>query len=166
MDSLISTFHIDWKLIIAQVVNFGIVFLVLWQFALKPLGKLMDERKATIEKGLTDAKDNEKKLAETEEHYAAALAEARKEASSIVTEAKKNAETEKNRIMEQAKDEATAILAAGKSQLESEKAKMLADAKKELADVVIAATEKVLEGTLKGSVESALVTKSINEVTS
>ena len=52
MDSLISTFHIDWHLIVAQLVNFAVVILVLWRFALKPLGKLMDERGQTIAGGL------------------------------------------------------------------------------------------------------------------
>lgn len=165
MDSLIATFHIDWKLMAAQAVNFAVVLVVLYWFALKPLGKLMDERKATIEKGLSDAKDNASKLAETEKAYAEALAQARQEASEIVTTAKKNAESEKTRIMESAKDEAIAILAAGKSQLEAEKTKMINDAKKELADLVVAATEKVLDGTVKGGVESALVTKSIDEIT-
>ncbi len=166
MDSLISIFHIDWKIIIAQMVNFGIVFFVLYRYAIKPLGKLMEERGATIAKGLSDAKENAEKLSDTEKEYAAALAQARKEGSALVTSAKNEAESEKARIMEQAKAEADKILAQGKQQLEADKAKMLADAKKELADIVIAATEKVLDGTVKGPVESALVTKSINEVTS
>lgn len=166
MDSLISTFHIDWKLIVAQMVNFAIVFFVLYKYAIKPLGKLMDERGKTIEKGLSDAKENAAKLAETEQEYAKALAAARKEAGEIVTSAKHEAEAEKARIMESAKAEAATIITTGKAQLEAEKAKMITDAKKELADLVIAATEKVLEGTVKGGVEDALVTKSINEVTS
>ena len=70
MDSLISTFHIDWHLIVAQAVNFAIVFAVLYWFALKPLGKLMEERKETIEKGLADAKSNAQLLANTEKEYA------------------------------------------------------------------------------------------------
>ena len=48
MDSIISTFHIDWKIIIAQAINFGVVFIVLYIFALKPLSKLMNERAEKI----------------------------------------------------------------------------------------------------------------------
>ena len=54
MDSIINTFHIDWKIIIAQAVNFGIVFVVLYIFALKPLNKLMAERAEKIKKGVED----------------------------------------------------------------------------------------------------------------
>lgn len=166
MDSLITTFHIDLKLIIAQMINFAIVFFVLYRFALKPLGTLMDERQKTISQGLTDAKTNAETLEQTQKQYADALAQARKEASDIITTAKKDAELQKTLILESTKADANQILAQGTAQLAQEKTKMLADAKVELAGIVIAATEKVLEGTVKGSIESTLVTKSINEVTS
>ena len=55
MDSIISTFHIDWKIIIAQAINFVIVFAVLYFYALKPLSKLMKERSEKISQGLDDA---------------------------------------------------------------------------------------------------------------
>ena len=35
MESLISTFHIDFRLFIAQLINFAIVFSVLYFFAFK-----------------------------------------------------------------------------------------------------------------------------------
>ena len=50
MDSIIETFHLDWKLFLAQVVNFTIVVFVLWRFAFKPLAKNLAERTRTIEK--------------------------------------------------------------------------------------------------------------------
>ncbi len=61
MDSLVETFHLDVKLLIAQVINFAIVFLVLYYFALKPLLNVMNDRSAKIEKSLEDAKEIEKK---------------------------------------------------------------------------------------------------------
>lgn len=164
MDSLISTFHIDWHLIVAQMVNFAVVFAVLYWFALKPLGKLMNERKETIEKGLSDAKTNAQLLSNTEKEYTDALAKARQEGAGIVAAAKKDAEAEKARIMVDAKKSADQTIASGKAELAAEKQKMLDDAKKDLAALVINATEKVLEGTVKGPIESALVEKSIKEV--
>ena len=65
MQSIISTFHIDWKIIIAQAVNFAVVFVVLYIFALKPLNKLMSERSDKIKKGMNDAKANAALLEET-----------------------------------------------------------------------------------------------------
>ena len=120
MDSLISTFHIDWHLIVAQAVNFAIVFAVLYWFALKPLGTLMEERKETIEKGLSDAKSNAQLLANTEKEYADALAKARQESAAIVASAKKDAGVEKDRILTEAKKQSDNLIAAGKKELEAE----------------------------------------------
>ena len=69
MDSIIATFHIDWKIIIAQVLNFGVVFGVLYLFALKPLMKVMRERTEKIEKGIKDAKENAEVLNNTKKEY-------------------------------------------------------------------------------------------------
>ena len=56
MESIIKTFHIDWKLMIAQIINFAIVVGIIWYFAIRPLIKKMTERTKTIEKSLEDAK--------------------------------------------------------------------------------------------------------------
>ena len=92
MDSIISTFHIDWKIIIAQMVNFGVVFLVLYLYALKPLSKLMSERSEKISKGIDDAKSNAEVLKRTEAEYEKALSKARAEANTIFQEGKAEAE--------------------------------------------------------------------------
>ena len=80
MESLISTFHLDLKLIIAQLVNFLIVAGILWFFALKPIMKIMKERTEKIEKGLKDAKSFEEKLAQAERDRLKTLSVAKKEA--------------------------------------------------------------------------------------
>src|SRR4051812_38811909 len=100
MDSIISTFHIDWKIIIAQAINFAIVFLVLYKFALKPLGKLMAERSGKIEKGLDDAKTNAMLLEKSQAEYQKALEKARAEANQIFQDTKKEAEANKNEMLE------------------------------------------------------------------
>ena len=105
MESIISTFHIDWKIIIAQAINFAVVFVVLYIFALKPLSKLMAERSEKIAKGIDDAKTNEKLLSETREEYEAALVKARSEANKIFQDGKKEAEAKKALMLEEAKKE-------------------------------------------------------------
>ena len=69
MGSLIETFHIDVKLIIAQIINFAIVFSVLYWLAFKPLAKVMAERSGKIEKSLLDAKKIEEKLSQAKEEF-------------------------------------------------------------------------------------------------
>jgi F-type H+-transporting ATPase subunit b len=144
MESIISTFHIDWKIIIAQAVNFGIVFVVLYIFALKPLNKLMAERAEKIKKGIDDAKTNATTLEKTQKEYNEVLMKARLEANTIFQSAKKEAEEKKNAMLNDAKNEVKNIIDAGKKNLEIEKTKMVEDAKKEIASLAMLAAEKVI----------------------
>ncbi|MFA6300987.1 MAG: ATP synthase F0 subunit B [Candidatus Paceibacterota bacterium] len=145
MESIISTFHIDWKIIIAQAINFGVVFVVLYIFALKPLSKLMAERSEKIARGVDDAKTNSELLEKTRREYEDALAKARVEANKIFQEGKKEAEAKKVIMLEEAKKEVSATVENGKKMLEAEKTKMVGEAKNEIINLAMQATEKLMK---------------------
>jgi len=144
MDSIISTFHIDWKIIIAQAVNFGVVFTVLYIFALKPLNKLMQERSEKISKGVEDAKQNEELLKACRADYDEVIKKAKNEAYVFSEKAKKEREIEKSASIENTKKEVEAIIQNGKKMMENEKVKMVEDAKKEIVSLTMLATEKLI----------------------
>jgi F-type H+-transporting ATPase subunit b len=149
---------------VAQAINFAIVILVLYFFALKPLKKLMDERTQTIAGGLDNAKKQEELLKAQQEEYDKTLANARAEAQTIMKDVKKDAEAKRAQLLASAQDESKAILESGKKQLESEKAKMLDDAKKELVSLVVAATGKVLGDNMSEKIDTKLVEDSIVKI--
>ena len=144
MESIISTFHIDWKIIVAQAVNFGIVFVVLYIFALKPLNKLMKERSERISKGVDDAKKNEQMLKATCIEYDEVLAKARIEAHKIAQASKKEEEAKRAEMIEDAKKEVKSIIESGKKTLEAEKIKAVEEARKDIAVLAMQATEKLM----------------------
>jgi F-type H+-transporting ATPase subunit b len=145
MSSIISTFHIDWKIIIAQAINFGVVFVVLYIFALKPLSKLMSERSEKISKGIDDAKTNAALLLETRTEYDSAIVKAKSEADKIFQSGKKEAESKKMFMLEEAKKEVAVVIENGKKTLEAEKTKMVEEAKKEIVNLAMLATEKLIK---------------------
>lgn len=144
MQSIISTFHIDWKIIIAQVINFTVVFVVLYIFALKPLSKLMKERSLKIGKGIADAKVNAEMLEKTNTEYEKALTRARAEANTIFQEGKKEAEAKRAAMLDDAKKQVAEIIENGRKTLESEKTKMVEEAKKDITTLATLAAEKIL----------------------
>ena len=145
MDSFIETFHIDWKIIVAQGINFIIVLFVLFFLIVKPLKKLMKERSENIAGGLQDAKVNAELLSTTKKEYEEVIRNARSEANIIFQEGKKEAEAKKAEMMENAKKEVETMISNGKKVLESEKAKIIEEAKKEIVSLVVLSTEKLLE---------------------
>jgi len=117
MEELISTFHIDWKLMIAQIVNFGLVFMALYFIAAKPLSKLMKDRTKEITDGLDNAKKAELEVQNANIKKEEIVKEAKNDAKQIISasqtdgkeiikEAKDKAILEKEEIVKQAKIEA------------------------------------------------------------
>ncbi len=163
MDSFITTFHIDWKIIIAQAINFVIVLIILYFLVLKPLRKLMAERADSIKGGVEDAKRNAELLKTTKDEYAKVIADARAEAHTIFQEGKKEAEEKKALMLEEAKKDVEAMVASGKKNLEAEKAKMMEDAKREIVSLVVSATEKLITDITDDSIDTK-VTKRISKI--
>lgn len=144
MEDFINTFHIDWKLMVAQIINFGLVFAIFYFLASKPLSKLVKDRTKEIETGLADAKENAIIAQKTKKEYEEVLAKARIEANKVFQDGKKEAEAKKVSMMEEAKNEVKVMVENGKKSLETEKAKMLEDVKKEIGILTTLAAEKIL----------------------
>jgi F-type H+-transporting ATPase subunit b len=163
MDSIINTFHIDFKIILAQVFNFAIVFVVLYIYALKPLSKLMKERSEKIENGIKDAKSNAEILNNTKAEYEEVLAKARKEADKIFQEGKKEAEAKKVSMLESAKNEVAMMIETGKKTLENEKVKMVNEAKEEITSLSVKIAEKILAKKIDGAFDEKTI-KELNNL--
>ena len=162
MESLIETFHIDYKILIAQIVNFAIVFSVLYYFVLRPLLKVMHERTSKIEKSLDDAKDIENKLAQTKEEYNLIIANAKKEANEVLVRAQEVAEKKKQESIVKAKEEIGVIINQEKAKLQSEKAQTMKEIKKEVADLVVLSMEKILGEKMDEKKDKEMVKKIIS----
>jgi F-type H+-transporting ATPase subunit b len=157
MESLIETFHIDAKLIIAQMINFAIVFGVLYFFALKPLAKIMQDRTNKIEKGLEDAKKVEAELENAKQGYEQAIADAKKEANELMEKANVAAEAKKKDMVNKAKEEIGQVINQEKAKMQEEKAETLREIREEIAGLVVAAVEKVLEEKLDTKKDHELI---------
>lgn len=161
MDSLIETFHIDARLLLAQVINFGIVFCVLYFFALKPLIKVMSDRTKKIEKSMDDAKKIEEKLANTEEEYSQTISRAKKEANDILEKVGVEAAKKEAEMIIKAKEDIGQIIEQEKAKMQIEKAKTLKEIKRDVSDLVITSVEKVLEKNIDSIQEKAIIKKMI-----
>lgn len=164
MDELVKTFHIDWKLLIAQIINFAIVLGVLWYFALKPLMKVMKKRSEDIETSLKQAKEIEQKLSEAEESKEKVITEAKQEAQIIMEKTSKQAEAMKSEKLQQTREEMEKLATKAKADIQSEKEKMVGEAKTEVADLVVAATEKIIKKNVDTETNRKLVEDTVKKM--
>lgn len=147
MESLLDAFGIDWKLLIAQLVNFGVLFVALTYLLYKPVLKTLDERKAKIAQGVEDAERAAAAAATADSDAAEVVKGAEQEAEGIVSSARDLAGTEKARIMKEAETRAAAVAADAEARAAETSAKALRDSEKEIARLAVLAAEKVLLGT-------------------
>lgn len=157
MEELIKTFHIDWKLLIAQLINFGIVVFVLYKFAIKPLTKVMDERTTEIEKSLIDAKKIEENLAQTEKDRQELLTQAKREAQNIIQKSQEEGKKQGEEMVIKAKTEVANVIAGAKEQIAQEKDKMFKEVRAEVVNLTIAATRKILGKVVDKEVDEKLI---------
>ncbi len=161
MDELIKTFHIELNLLFAQVVNFSIVLFVLYRFAYRPILKTLNSRTEKIEKGMRDAGEAGKKLEEITEKEKEVLSNAKKEACEIIKNAEEQARINAENIALETKKQNEKLILATKKQIEQEKNKMLTEVKGEIVNLVILATEKIIDEKLDRNKDMELIEKAI-----
>ncbi|MCK5415903.1 F0F1 ATP synthase subunit B [Candidatus Parcubacteria bacterium] len=161
MDSLIETFHIDIKLLIAQMINFAIVLSVLYFFALKPLMKTMQDRTKKIEKSLKNAVEIDEKKEELEKEYKVTLAKAKGEANEIIKKAVVQSEEKSKKMIEKAKNDIGQIINEEKAKLQNEKQQILEEIKNDMVDLVTLSLEKILEKKIDSKEDMDIIKQSI-----
>lgn len=145
MEELFATFGIDWKLIIAQAVNFGIVLAALTYFLYKPVLKTLDERAKKIAQGVEDAEKARSMREGADAEAAGIVAKADAEASELLSTARESAGAERARLVKEAETRAAAIAADAEARAKEASAKALRESEKEIARLATLAAAKVLK---------------------
>lgn len=144
MDELVKIFYIDWRLLIAQIINFCIVLLVLYFFAMKPLMKLMKERSQKIENGIKNSELMEERLKDLQKERQKIINEAKNEAAFIILQAEKDAEKLRQEKIEKTRREVEKMVNDAKLEIDNDRKKMLSEVKSELGNLILITTNKMI----------------------
>jgi F-type H+-transporting ATPase subunit b len=161
---IFSAFGLDIKILIAQLINFGILLFILWKFAYKPMFKILDDRKKKIETGIENAAKAEEKLREVGEEEKKIMVEAKKQAAKILDEARVMAEESRKKNIEKTKEEIGQLINQEKESMHQEKAEILKSINREVADLVVATVEKVINEKMTGAKDEELIKKAIGKL--
>jgi len=164
MEELITKLGIDWKLLLAQIINFVVLLFILKKFLYTPLVKFMNDRREKITKGLEMAKRGEEEFEKIQELKEVELAKIQKQADSTIQMAKEIANKKQQEILKQAEEKTKKIILEAKNRVGLEKEKMLKQARKDIAHLVIAATEKILQQKMDDPQKNKIINKVFNEL--
>lgn len=155
-DSLVAQFGIDWRIIIAQAINFLIVAALLYKFAFKPVLSTLEERQTKISDGLQYAEEMKSQLAESERQQTEALKQANAEAQKIIANSREQAKVLYDKQIAEAASKTEDMLKRAETTIEAEREKMLSDVRKEVAGLVVATAGKVLRKELDATERNRL----------
>ena len=154
---------LDLFWIILSSGNFIVFLVLLYLFALRPLSKILDERRERIEQGLKDAEEARQQRERAAEEHRRELNEARREAGDIIARAQKVADESAAQLVATARSESERIVERGRSEVEAEKDRAIAEIRAEVADLAILAAGKVVGESLDGKRQRALVAQFLAE---
>lgn len=144
MEDLIRNFGIDWKLLLAQAVNFLILLFILKRFAYEPILKMLRSRKEGIEKGYEFMREADEKLKGVEQFREEKVKEANQEAVSIVKRAEGVGREKQNEIVASANKKAENLVWEAKRVIGEERAKLEESVSRDAEALVRSGIERVL----------------------
>ena len=144
MEQLIHAFGIDIRLIIIQIINFGVLMALLSYFLYKPVLKLLRDREEKITLGIKDAEAAAVAKAAANTEKGAVLAAAHKDAEAIAKRAEVFAVEQAAEIKAAAEAKSTALLAEAAHKAEELKKRAEKESEAEIAKVAVLAAEKIL----------------------
>lgn len=144
MNELFEAFGVNWKLLLVQAVNFGLLLSVLTYFLYKPVLRIIDERQKKIAEGVKTAEEAARKLADAKMEGDGIVGTASREAEQLVAAARSRADEKGNEIVKAAEARANAVIKEAGAHAEEAKRMALAESSKEIARAAVLAAEKIL----------------------
>jgi len=159
-------FGVKLPTLIAQMINFCLVALVLYKFAVKPIVATLDERQQKIADGLQYAEEMKAQLAAAERERAEKIKTAAVDAQKILTESREQSKEMIEQKTQEAAAQAEAIIRKASEAAELERQKMLADVRQEVARLVVATSSKVLSRDLSDAEKQTFSDSAAKELAS
>lgn len=130
--------------IVFTIINILILFLIVWKFLLKPVRKVIDARQTEIDKQYAKAREAQDEAEAMKKKYEETMAFLDEEKNKSISEAREKANEEYEKIIADARDQADKIKGDAKKAADIQREKYMQQAKEEIADLVVAATAKLI----------------------
>lgn len=151
-------------LMIWTIVCFLITLFVLKRYAFGPIQSMIDERQARIRASIEEADNAREEARKLLEEHRALVAGARTDAEEILSEARRVADSTRERVREEAEADRQRRLEETHRQVEAETRRALEEIRAEVADLTLIAATKVTGKALTDADHKRLIEESIKEL--
>ena len=152
--------------VIVELVTFLIMLAILARYVYPEIVKVAESRQRQIAEQLKESEESraaaEQRLKEADQK----LNDARKTAQGVIDGAAKSAEQLRQEMRQKAEEESKRRIEAARKEIEAERDQAVRSVRSEVANLVVAATEKVIGETLDDQKHRQLIDKAIQDVSS
>lgn len=154
-----ATGEIIWSLL-----SFGVLMLLLAKWAYPPVKKMMTDRSEKIRGDLDAAELARTEAQRTLEEYREQLAQARRDATHILDEARETAEAVRAELLAKAEEEAAGVRARNEEALRIERQRVIAELRSEVGSLALELAEKIIDAEVDRAASQALIDSFISEI--
>ena len=151
-------------LMIWTLVCFGITFYVLKRFAFGRIQGAIDERREKIRQSIDEADRARTEAHKLLEEHHALVAQARGDAESILAEARKVSDAQRDRLKEELDGERARRVEETRREIEAETRRSIEQIRSEVADLTLEATSKVTGKVLDDEDHRRLIEEAIGDL--
>ena len=156
--------NVNPGLIFWSIINFIILLVILSKFALPAMRKSLKGREENIQNAIDEANALNEKAQKLLEQSQEKLDNAQKEVSEIISTAKQKAELQFQKANEEAEKNKLQKIEEAKREIERSKNTAISELRNEVADLVVLATEKILETKLDKDAHLKLAKEQIEKL--
>ncbi len=155
---------IDIRLLIFQVINFGVLFLLLRHFLFDPVSEFMQNRSQGIEEKIAEAEKREKEAVKLKEEYEQRLREAKEQAQEIVESSKQRGKERKEEIISDARAEADRRIKQAEEEIARAKQQAVKDFKDEMTAISTQMARQLLEKSINRKLQKETIDQYIDQL--
>jgi len=157
-------FDFDLSILISQTINFFVLLFILKKFLFVPLGEVVEERRRQLGRIRIAAEEEHRTALSLKEVYEGHLSNIDQEIYEIKQNAIRDANAEKEEIIEEARKKANEIIEQGEMEIFMERQTAWARIREEVVQLTLTAAEKVVEQSLDTEMHHRLIENTIERL--
>ncbi len=161
----LTNLGINIPTLVAQIINFVILFGLLYLVAYKPIMRMLDERSRKVRESMEQTEYIKEQAARAEEEATKRIEAAAKEGQEVVARAVRTGEDVRRGAQQEAKQEAESLIARARLEIQRERDGAVDELRKEFADLTVLAAGKVIDRSLDKKAHRQLIDKVLEEST-
>lgn len=160
-------FDLDLQLLqdaVLMMIAIFVLFLAASYFLFDPVRSMPEKRKGKIKDELDEASKAKEEAIASKEEYEARLKDIEKEAEAILADARKRAQENEHRIVDEAKAEAGRIMERARTEAQLEQQRAADEVKKQMVVLASMIAGKVVKASIDTTVQEAMVNDTLKEI--